>query len=152
MEDLGSGKMASHEAGHPFPCPAASATLAAATNRSQPQASDALEETAHLPRVERHGMKVQPALYNTSQPASRFTKRAMHSLAQFLADRMERRPQAFADAVSMDCEPSVCPSLGDHMGKTKKVERLWSALAPPFSIFVRMSAEFDETGFLRVEL
>jgi hypothetical protein len=65
---------------------------------------------------------------------------------------MERRPQAFADAVAMDREPPVGSSLGHHMREAEEVERLRSALAPPLSRFGRVSAELDETGFLGVEL
>ncbi len=97
-------------------------------------------------------MIVQPALYNLAQPTARFAERTVHSLAERLADPMERGPQAFADAAPMDGEPPVCPSLGDRMGETKKIERFRSALAPPFPIFGRLTAEFDQTGFIGVQL
>jgi hypothetical protein len=148
MADLGAGEMERHEAGHPFPRPAAAAALAAATDRLQPEARNALEVSVHLAGVERHGMVSQPTVDHTPQPASRFPQRTVHPLAEFLTELMERRPQAFAAAVAMDCEPPVCPRLGGHMGETQKLERLRSALAPPFSVFRRMTAEFDQAGFL----
>jgi hypothetical protein len=81
MQDFGAGKVARYEAGHPFPRPTAAAALAASPKRIQPETNDALDETVDLPRVERHGMIVQPALNNLAQPASGFAERAVHSLA-----------------------------------------------------------------------
>jgi hypothetical protein len=73
--------MTRREAGHSFPRPAASATLAAAPQGGQPEADDALDKAVRLPRVERHGVIVQPALDNLSQPTPRFAEGIVHPLA-----------------------------------------------------------------------
>lgn len=151
MQDLRPREMARHKTLHAFPRPATATSLTAATYRVQPETRNLLPETVYPPHVERHGMIVQPALDNMSQPTSRFTERTVRPLTQVLADLMERRPQALADAVAMDGEPAVCPRLGDHMGEAKKVERLRSALAPPCSSLGRVPAELNQTGFLGVE-
>ena len=51
----------------------------------------------------------------------------------------------------MHREPSVRPSLGHHMSEAKEVERRRSALAASLSILGRISAEFDQSRFLRMK-
>ena len=81
MQDFGLGQVASREAAHPFPFPAAAATLAATPKRLQPEAEDVLVKAVDAMRVARHSVIVQPALDHASQPPSRFTHRAMPPFA-----------------------------------------------------------------------
>lgn len=72
----------------------------------------------------------------------------MRSLTQLLADLVERRPQAFTGAVSVNREPPLGSRLGDHVGHAKEVERFRATLALSFSLLGRVTAEFDQAGFL----
>ena len=79
--------MLSHQMVHSLPSPTAT-SLAAAANDVKPQTSYFVHESADPVAVARDGVIVQPSLDDAAQPASRFAKRPVHSLAQFRFDRL----------------------------------------------------------------
>ncbi len=88
MDDAGTRKMKPCETLHSLPGPTTATVLTAAAKCGQPMASDLVYETAEAVTVARHGVIIQPALYNTPQPATRFAKWPVHSLSQFYFDRL----------------------------------------------------------------
>ncbi len=80
MDDARTGEMTPHKAVHPSPRPATATSLTAAAKHLEPKTSYLVHETTDPVAVARHGMIVQPALDNSSQPAARFAKRTVHSL------------------------------------------------------------------------
>ena len=110
--------MASRKTLHPSPRPATATTLTAAADYFQPKTSHLVHEAADAVNVARDGMIIQPALYNASQPASRFVKWPVHSLSQFSFDRLQGRAYAFRHGVTMDGEPALLSRPGTLVSET----------------------------------
>ena len=89
MKDAGTRKVDARQALHPVPRPARTTTLAAAANHLKPQTSDLVDKTTEALTVAGHGVIIQPALNNASEPAARFTQWHVHPLAQLTLDRAQ---------------------------------------------------------------
>ena len=97
-------------------------------------------------------MVIQPTLDNASKPAARFAKRSMHASAQLDFNSLPRRTHAFRNAVSMNSEPTLGPSLATHVCESKKVERFRAAFTALGSTIHRIATELDQTRLSFVEL
>ena len=118
--------MAAHQSVQPLPGPTRATALAAAAQDRQPRTSHLVHETANPVTIARHGMIIQPALYNASKPAGRFAKRPVPALSQLLLDRLQRCTQTLRHTVTLDgarpCRPGLA-ALVSEAQRCKKVPR-----------------------------
>ena len=89
MKYAGTRKVEARQALHPFPSPTRPTALAAAANHLKPQTSDLVDKTTEAVTVAGHGVIIQPALNNASEPAARFTQWHVHPLSQLTLDRAQ---------------------------------------------------------------
>ena len=113
---------------HSLPRPAAVTSLAATTKLKQPVASYLVHETVDAMAVARDGMIIQPALYHTPQPATRFAQRAMSSLSQFCFDLPQLGTYTFGHRMAMNRAPALLASLGTLVREAKEIESFRPAL------------------------
>jgi wyosine [tRNA(Phe)-imidazoG37] synthetase (radical SAM superfamily) len=97
-------------------------------------------------------MIVHPALYNSPKPSTRLFERAVHAFTQLGLNSLQRRAPAFRDAVSLNSEPTLCPSLATPVCESKKVERFGAAFITLRSTINRIATELDQTRLSFVEL
>jgi hypothetical protein len=126
--------------------------LTAATKYATPETSDLVNETPDPATVARHGVVVQPALHDASQPSARFAQRSVHPFSQFRFDRLQCCPNTFRNTVAMDREPTLFSCLAAPMGETKKVKRVRTTLATPCTMLNRIATELDQACLAFVKL
>lgn len=151
MDDAGPGEIAAGQTLHAIPRPTRATALTAPSNGIEPMTSHLIDEATDRVTIARHGMIIQPALYNTSKPLGRFHYWPMHSLVKLLLDCLERCSQTLGNAVTLDGEPTVRSRLGTLVCEAKKIERFRSALPTRFSPLVRKATELDQTRFALVK-
>ncbi len=88
MSDARAREITLRQTVHALPRPFRATSLATTTNDAQPQSSDLTDETIEPLTVAGHGVVIQPALHDTSQPTARFAQRSVHPLSQFRFDRL----------------------------------------------------------------
>ena len=152
MSDAWTRQVPSDKPMHSCPCPLAATTLTPPTDHRQPEPCDLIDETAQAVTVARDGVIVQPALYNTPQPAARFADRTMHPFPQLLLDLLKGRTHAFGNRVTMDREPAVLLRLSTRVSETQKVESLGSALAVSLAPFDGVLPKLDQSSLVLVQL
>jgi hypothetical protein len=116
----------------------------------EPQTSNLVYELADAVTIAWDGMIVHPAPHNTPQPSGRFAEWPVHSLPQFLFDRLQCCTYSLRHGMAMDGEPTMLLRPGTYMCESQKVKRLRSALAALFSPFDRKATELDQTRLSRV--
>ena len=146
MNDAGMGKMPSDKTLHPFPIPAATTSLTATAEHGKPMTSDLVDESTDAIAVARHGVIIQPALHNTSQPAAGFAEGPVLSRSQLRLDRLKSRTHASGHRVPMDREPTILSRLRALVREAKKVKSPGPALAVSFSPFNRKATELDQAS------
>ena len=151
MNDARTGEVEPRKSLHSLPRPAAVTSLAATTKLKQPVASYLVHETVDAVTVARDGMIIQPALYNTPQPTTRFAHRSMSSLAQFCFDLPQLGTYAFGHRMAMNREPALLASLGTLVREAKEIESFRPALAASFTSFHRIATKLDQTRFSFVQ-
>ena len=153
MGDACTRKMLTCKTLHPIPRPTFATALTATTEHVKPQTSYLVNETTNPVAVAWDGVIVQPALDNTTQPASRFTYGTVHSLSQFFFDRLQSRTHTLRNTVAIDRKPAMCSSLAAPMGEAKKIKRGGSTFAALLArLFNRIATELDQTRLAFVQL
>ena len=151
MDDARTREIAPRQTLHALPSPAAASPLTAAAKLPQPVTSHFVCETAKATAVAGHGVVVQPALYDTPQPAARFAKRAVPAFPQGRFDRLQRGPNAFGHREPMDREPAVRSRPATLVCEAQEAERLRPARATSRASFDGVPTELDQTCFPLVQ-
>src|ERR687890_1089487 len=132
------------------PLPRRSVLLAAAPERTPPQADDMEPEGSECLDVGRHRVVGEVAGDDLLQPVPLFRDRLVQSSPHLLLDLLELFRHAVAAGFPVD--PEVAPSRGAaDEGETQESEGLRLAEAAPLAVARRIATELDQPGLLRVE-
>jgi len=145
MDDLRTGQPATRQPGEPRPVPAATAALAAASNRLEPEPLDLLQKLGKPRVIAGHSMVMEPPAHDGPQPSAYRAQRLVHPPPQLLFDLLQFGANAFGNRATMDGKRSL-PRLPADVRESEEVERLRFAFAPPGSAFGRKTAELDQAG------
>jgi hypothetical protein len=96
-------------------------------------------------------MVVEPPLHHGSKPAADLAHHPVHTFRQLQFDGLQSGPHTLGDGFAFDDERPVL-ARSAVVRKAQEVERLRPPLAPFLASFRRITAEFDETGFVRMKL
>src|SRR6266568_9084325 len=133
-----------------YPFPSRAILLTAPPERALPEFGD--QETEHSQRltVGRHGMIVEVALDDLSQPFPLDRDRLVPTPPQFLFDHLHLRPHAIGPGLPFDLELAPARLAADE-DEAQEAEGLRLTEPAPLAVFRRMASELDQSGLLRVE-
>src|SRR5258707_13736569 len=100
--------------------------------------------------VGRHGVVVEVALDDLSQPFPLDRDRLVHPPTQFLFDRLQLRPHAVGPGLPFDLELAPTRLAADE-DEAQEAEGFRLAEPAPLAVFRRMASELYQSGLLRVE-
>src|ERR1700736_307538 len=132
------------------PLPSRTIVLTAPPERSLPEFGDQEAERNKRLTVGRHGVIVEVALDDLSQPFSLDRNRLMHPPTQPLFDGLQLRPHAIRPGLPFDLELAPARLAADE-DKAQEAEGFRLAKPAPLAIFRRMTSELDHPGLLRVK-
>src|ERR1700682_2837583 len=118
--------------------------------RSLPEFGDQEAERSQRSTVGRHGMIVEVALDDLSQPFPLGRDRLVPAPPQLLFDRLQLRPHAIGPGLPFDLELAPTRLAADE-DEAQEAEGLRLAEPAPLAVFRRMASELDQSGLLRVE-
>src|SRR3979490_594568 len=129
--------------------PSRAVFLASSPERSLPEFGDEEAECSQHLTVGRHGMIVEVALDDLSQPFPLDRDRLVSALPSLLFDGLQLRPRAVSPGFPLEQELAAT-RLATDKGEAQEVEGLRFAQPAPLAVRRRMAAELDQTGFVRV--
>ncbi len=136
---------------HPRPGPAGPATLAATTNLVKPELRHFRDELFEPSEVTWYRVVLKPAPDDTGEPAARSATRGMTAATQLFLDGSERSTHPLGNRLSLQYEPLPSAGLATDVSKSQEVERFTPSPALPFAFCRTLTAELDQSSFLRVK-
>src|ERR1700736_7067771 len=125
------------------PLPGRAVFLAASPQRSLPEFGDEEAERGQRPTVGRHGMIVEVALDDLSQPFPLDRDRLVPALPQLLLDGLQLRPHAIGPGLPFDLE--LAPTrLAAEEDEAQEAEGLRLAEPAPLAVFRGMESALDQ--------
>src|SRR5262249_2872693 len=124
------------------PCPRKPSLLAATPQRAPPEVSDMVSEDVQCPGVGRHGVVVEVAADDLSQPLPLFGDRLVHAFPHPLFNHLELRSHAVPPGLPFDLEFARAGLATDER-KAQEVEGFRFAEPAPLTAFRRKSSELD---------
>src|SRR5882757_9051602 len=128
--------------------PSRAVFLTASPERSLPKFGDEEAECGQRLIVGRHGMIVEVALDDLSQPFPLDRDRLVPALPQLLLDGLQLRPHAVAPGFPL-AEELAPTRLATDKSEAQEVEGLRLAEPAPLAVRRRMAAELDQAGLVR---
>ena len=129
--------------------PSRAVFLTASPERALPEFGDEEAECSQRRTVGRHGVIVEVALDDLSQPFPLDRDRLVPALPQLLLDGLQLRPHAVAPGFPF--EEELAPTrLATDKSEAQEVEGLRLAESAPLAVRRRMAAELDQTGLVRM--
>src|SRR5260370_19620370 len=98
----------------------------------------------------RHGVIVEVAAHDLSQPFALRRYRLVHALSKRLLDFLELGPHAVGPALPVDQEVA-CARFAAYEREAEEVEGFRFADAAPLSVGGRQAAELDHAGLVRMQ-
>jgi hypothetical protein len=133
------------------PHPGQPPTLAAAPKRPIPAPDDLSPKAVETIHVAGHGVVVEVALDNGSQPSARRRHRLMPASAKRVFDGRQLGGEAPPDGLALDDEPAGLPRGAADVGEPEEVERVRLALAARLSVVRCGPPEFNQARLVRVQ-
>ena len=149
MKDARFGKPAVCKAlkalpGHTMP-------LTPAPERPEPVPFDRLSEGFHEPPIGRHSIVAIIASHYAAEPRALFGDGLVPMPPEGVLDLRQLGPHPFLTGIASELELAV-PAGTTDVREPKKRKRFRAPLPPSGTIAGRKAPEFNETGFLRVEM
>jgi hypothetical protein len=132
------------------PLPDRAIFLTTPPERSLPEFGDQEAERSQRRTVGRHGMIVEVALDDLSQPFPLDRDRLVPAPPQLLLDRLQLRPHAIGPRLPFDLELAPTRLAADE-DEAQEAEGLRLAEPAPLAVFRSITPELNQSGLLRVE-